>query len=319
MLPQDQIDAGLKSNDVSIWNALGSAHNVTLFLFFAALVLGIIAFSALLKYKGMFDKAGQFLDKGTAGAVALIRIAFGLSLIVSATNHALYGPELPLSSFGLGSIIYLLLIVSGIGLIIGFGTRLFAAVALAIWLYAFVDKGPYLFTYANYLGEAIALILLPSTIWSVDTLINKSKGKEAPTYRYARFSFPVARILFAFSLLYTAITIKFMHTALTLDTVNDFHLTRYFPFDPLFVVLGAACIEVLVALLFLMGFMQRLTTVIFLLVMTLSLLYFKESVWPHYLLIALGVGMLLHKPDTLTIDARFHKNVSENTQKNKRR
>jgi hypothetical protein len=113
---------------------------------------------------------------------------------------------------------------------------------------------------------------------------------------------PVARLLFGFSLLYTAISVKFMDTALSLDVVNQYHLTRFFPFAPLFVVLGAGLIELAVSLLYMAGLLQRFTTVIFLGFMGASLLFFKESVWPHYLLIALAVGIFLHEPDKWAAD-----------------
>ena len=35
--------------------------------------------------------------------------------------------------------------------------------------------------------------------------------------------------------------------------------------------------------------------------------FFKEDVWPHYLLIALAVGIFLHKPDQLTMDKKLIK------------
>ena len=93
-----------------------------------------------------------------------------------------------------------------------------------------------------------------------------------------------------------------MNTALTLDVVNHYHLTQYFPFKPLFIVLGAGLIELIVSLLYITGLLQRFTTVIFLVFMTLSLLFFKESVWPHYLLIALAIGIFMHKPDIWAAD-----------------
>jgi hypothetical protein len=58
-------------------------------------------------------------------------------------------------------------------------------------------------------------------------------------------------------------------------------------------------------LLYMAGLLQRFTTVIFLLFMSLSLMFFKESVWPHYLLIALGIGIFLHKPDMWAADGHL--------------
>lgn len=305
VLTQDKIDAGQNSTEVGIWKALHNAHNIELFIFFAALIAAILALAAYLKYRGTFDAVGAWLDKRSNWAIALIRMAFGASLIVSATNNALYGPELPLHSFAGGAGIKIILLVSGAALLLGVATRLFAIIAGAVWFYALLLKGPYMFTYSNYIGEAIALVFLPLTVLSVDDWLVKAKIMKKRVYAYAEYSFPVARVLFAFSLLYTALTIKFTHTLLTLDVVNDYHLTRYFPFEPLFIVLGAALIEVLVAVTFMLGFLQRFTTIIFLFVMTLSLLFFKESVWPHYLLIALGIGMLVHKPDKFTLDSKL--------------
>ncbi len=305
VLTQDKIDAGQKSTEVGIWKALHNTHNIELFIFFAALICGTLALAAYLKHRGTFDKLGSRLDKGSNWAITLIRIAFGASLIVSATNNALYGPELPLRSFAGGNVIRIILLVAGTALLVGAATRVFAIVAGAVWFYALLLKGPYMFTYSNYIGEAIALVFLPLTALSIDNLLVKAKLLKKRKFAYAEYSFPVARVLFAFSLLYTALTIKFTHTQLTLDVVNDFHLTRYFPFEPLFIVLGAALIEVLVAVAFMAGLLQRFTTVIFLFVMTLSLLFFKESVWPHYLLIALGIGMFIHKPDKFTLDSKL--------------
>jgi uncharacterized membrane protein YphA (DoxX/SURF4 family) len=159
-------------------------------------------------------------------------------------------------------------------------------------------------TYANYLGEAIAIYLLPYQHMSIDFLFTK-KRTQAKRMKFERYSMPIARVLFGFSLLYTALTVKFMDTALSLDVVNHYNLTRFFPFDPLFVVLGAALIELLVSLLIITGFLQRFTSVLFLAVMTLSLIFFKESVWPHYLLIGLGVGVFLHRPDVWSLDTRL--------------
>lgn len=317
VLTQDKIDAGQNSTEVGIWKALHNAHNIQLFIFFGTLIGGVMALAAYIKYRGTFDKLGSSVDKGSGFAIALIRIAFGGSLIVSATNNALYGPELPLHSFAGGAAIRIILLLAGVALVAGVATRVSAIIAGAIWFYALLLKGPYLFTYSNYIGEAIALVFLPLTVLSIDNWLVKAGKIKKPKMAYAEYSFPVARVLFAFSLLYTALTIKFTHTLLTLDVVNDYHLTRYFPFEPLFIVLGAALIEVLVAVAFMLGLLERFTAVIFLFVMTLSLLFFKESVWPHYLLIALGVGMLIHKPDKFTLDSKLFVHKKKTAKKRK--
>ena len=300
VLSPDKIDKGIADHSVNIFNALSSSYNVFLFFVCAGLLALIVLAALYLRSTTPFVRLGKTVDKSSAWALVVIRVAFGASLLFSAANSSLYGPELPLSSFPLAGLLSPVMAIAGIALVLGFKIRLFATLTIILWLLAFASKGFYILTYINYLGEGIALVLLPATKLSIDGLLNKGRSKK---YKYEQYSLPIARIVFAFSLLYTAITIKFATTMLTLDVVRDFELTRYFPFDPLFVVLGAALIEVLVGILFLTGLLQRFTAAIFLFVMTLSLIFFGESVWPHTLIIALGVGLFIHKPDKYTLDS----------------
>jgi uncharacterized membrane protein YphA (DoxX/SURF4 family) len=277
-----------------------------LFICFALLIIGLFTFALYLKFQPAFAKLGKKIDRTTIIAPDIIRLAFGASLLFSASHNALFGPELPLHSLFAGKLIKVCLWVCGTGLIIGLWNRLWAWIMIAIWTLALLLKGPYLLTYSNYLGEAIAVILLPLQKMSVDGLMT-GKAKAKRLMKHARFSMPIARLLFGLSLIYTAISVKFMDTSITLDVVRHYHLTHFFPFDPLFVVLGAALIEVMVSILYLSGLLLRFTSIIFLIVLSLSLMFFRESVWPHYLLIALGVGVFLHKPDDWTADAYLNK------------
>jgi uncharacterized membrane protein YphA (DoxX/SURF4 family) len=300
VLEPEKIKTGLNDHSVHVFDALSTTKNVQLFFLFAGLIALLVLAALYLSYTQTFKRLGKKLDSSSSWALVVIRIAFGMSLILSATNNALYGPELPLSDLYIPEVLRLSLFAFGTALVVGFRTRLFAALSIVLWFFAFLAKGPYILTYINYLGEAVALVMLPRTRFSVDARLGTYKSKK---FALEKYSLPVARMLFAVSLLYTAITIKFTTTILTLDVVRDFELTRYFPFDPLFVVLGAALIEVLVGLLFFFGIMQRFTSALFLIVMTLSVWFFGEAVWPHLLIIALGVGLFMHKPDPWTVDS----------------
>jgi len=302
VLEPHKIKTGLNDHSVHVFDALNSAKNVRLFFIFTGLIALLVLVALWLSYKPFFKKIGKKLDRSSSWALAVIRMAFGASLVLSALNNALYGPELPLADFYTPLLLKSLMLVAGVSLIIGLKTRFFAGLSIALWFFAILVKGPYILTYINYLGEAIALVMLPRTIFSIDEKIGSYASKK---FTFEQYSLPTARILFALSLLYTAITIKFTTTILTLDVVRDFDLTRFFPFDPIFVVLGAALIEVLVGLLFLFGIMQRFTSALFLIVMTLSVWFFGEAVWPHLLIIALGVGLFMHKPDKLTVDSLY--------------
>ncbi|HSX42918.1 MAG TPA: hypothetical protein VLF59_02430 [Candidatus Saccharimonadales bacterium] len=306
VLDAHTIDRDEHNHHVNIWHALNSTHNWVLFSSFAVLIAALFAYALYLRFQPVFQNIGKRIDKTTTIAPDVIRLAFGASLLFSASHDALFGPELPLHGLFADKLIKVCLWVCGTGLIVGLWSRVWSWIVIAIWTLALLLKGPYLLTYSNYLGEAIAVILLPIQKMSVDGQMI-GKAKAAKLMKHAWLSMPIARLLFALSLAYTAISVKFMDTSLTLDVVNHYHLTRFFPFDPLFVVLGAALIEVTVALLYLSGILLRFTSVIFLVVMSLSLMFFKESVWPHYLLIALGIGLFLHKPDDWSVDAYLGK------------
>lgn len=301
VLDDHAIQADQQNHSITVWQALDSTHNVLLFIFCGLLILGIMSVAFYLARTTFFASLGKQLNKATLFTPDIIRIVFGASLLFSVSHGALYGPEIPLHDLAGGHIIQAILWVSGTALVLGIGNRIFAVLSGLVWMWALILKGPYMLTYINYLGEAIAIYLLPYQRMSIDFMLSKSKTR-AKRMKYEHFSMPIARILFGFSLLYTAVSVKFMDTALSLDVVNHYQLTRFFPFDPLFVVLGAALIELLVSVCIISGFMQRYTAFIFLVVMTLSLIFFKESVWPHYLLIGLGVGLFLHKPDMWSAD-----------------
>lgn len=282
--------------------ALASSHNKLLFALFFLLIGGIIGISIFLKSKNFFKRVGGYLDKTTIIAPDLIRIAFGVSLILSASHKAVFGPELPIDSFPFSSLLNGVLILLGVVFIFGIFSRMFASLAILVWLFFFANTGWYALNYINYLGEAIAIFLLPKQTLTIDNVFSSRFGKVSRFTRWEQYSMPATRILFGFSLFYTAISIKFLSPALPLDVVGRYHLTNYFAFDPLFVVLGAGLIEMLIATLYMLGLLQRLNTVFFLIFITLSLLFFKESVWPHYLLIALGIGIFLHRPDKMAAD-----------------
>ena len=301
VLDDKTINTDLHNHSVNIWSALNTTQNWIWFVVFGLCIATLFLLAFYLRYRPFFEAIGKRLDKTMWFVPDIIRIAFGASLIFSAWHGALYGPELPLSSITGGAVLHIFLWVAGTALIIGWQNRIWATLTLVVWAWALLLKGPYLFTYMNFVGEAIAIILLPVQRLSIDYLMT-GKQKAAQLMKYAHYSMPVGRVLFGFSLLYTAISVKFMDTAMTLSVVTHYDLTRFFPFDPLFVVLGAALIELAVALLVMSGFALRFTSFVFLFVMTLSLIFFQESVWPHYLLMAFGIGLLLHTPDRWSID-----------------
>lgn len=308
VLEPDEIKTVLNQPSINPFEALNSAHNIKLFLFFSLFTLIVLGIALFLKSRRFIKKLGKFIDRATVFAPDLIRVAFGASLLLSAANHALFGPELPLEIFPFSEVLRWLLAVVGIGLILGIFTK-FLAYLSALFFFAGVwSEGFYMLTYINYLGEAMAVILFPLQNFSFDKLLFKLRKIKVKRNKYQIYSLPTARLLFGFSLIWTALSIKVFDSALSLEVVERYGLTGYFPFDPLFIVLGAALVECLIGLLYMLGLLQRFNTVFFLIFLALSITFFNEDVWPHYLLIALGVGIFLHKPDKLALDRYIFKN-----------
>lgn len=302
VLTPQQITQDNADRSTNVLNALSSPHNLRLFLGFSLIALLVLGLLLLLKSRPQAQKLGKTIDKATIVAPDIIRIAFGASLVVSALNGAIFGPELPLTNFPLSGMFRIGLLITGVAITLGLFTRIFAWLAILVWLAVLAHVGWYALTYVNYLGEAIAVALLPGQLLTIDSLLARTKNKKTHKLKYEQYSMPITRVLFGFSLLYAAINVKFAAPMLTLDVVNNYHLDSYFPFDPLFIVLGAFLIECLIALLFMAGLLRRANAIFFLVFLVLSLLFFKEAVWPHYILIATGIGIFLHKPDKWALD-----------------
>ena len=100
--------------------------------------------------------------------------------------------------------------------------------------------------------------------FSLDRLLHKLWGGKTRAAWLTKpdLALPATRILFGFALLFTAINIKYVNTAVSLDVVNRYHLTKYFHFDPLMVVFGATMVELAIALLYMLGFMQRINSLV---------------------------------------------------------
>lgn len=298
---------GDKHHHQDFFADLHSAHNVKLLLAYSVATLAVMALLVWLKTKRPLQKLGQMIDKAGRFAPDIIRVVFGLSLILSAKHNALFGPELPLSSFPQGAFIKWALYIFGSLLILGLATRIISILAIVVYVAAFWSRGWYMLTYINYFGEALALVLVPFQAFSVDGLINRFRRLPGK-FTKPNFALPATRIFFGFSLLYAAINIKVLNPSVSLDVVQRYRLTDYFHFDPIMIVFGAAMVEILIAVLYMAGLLQRVNTVVFITFITLSLFYFKESVWPHYMLIGLAIGIFLDKPDRFSLDRRLFKN-----------
>ncbi len=272
----------------------------------AILVLIVLSVSISPLFERVFDPILYRLKKY---APFIARVTFGLSLFASGYYGAFFGPELPLSSLVPASVAPLAgaaLMSIGILIVLGFLTRFLAFLMVCAFAYSVVLFHWYMLTYVNYLGEAILFVLLGSGKWSLDRAFSFMWNIEGVFIRWARgmerYSFLILRILFGTALFFASFYAKFIHSNLALDTVNDYHLTNYFPFTPLFLVLGAFIIEALLGFCFAAGFEVRFAAIFFTTFITLSLLFFGESVWPHLILFGVAGSLFCHGYDKYTLE-----------------
>ncbi len=249
------------------------------------------------------------LDRIKKFAPHIAQVTLGLALFASGYYHAIFGVELPLqATFGLfqGFMAYLLMAL-GIMLTFGILPRIAALVTSIIFFVLVSRFGIYMLNYLTYLGEAITILFFGGAhTWFRDS----KKVSEALTRVIAnslhKYKFLVMRIFFGISLIYASMYAKFFHGELALEVVSKYHLTNYFHFDPVFLVLGAMLIEVLIGLFFLIGFEIRFTSLFFLTFLTMSLMFFGESVWPHIILIGTALAMFAHGYDKYTVSLKLN-------------
>ncbi len=274
------------------------------------LVVGIFLLSISRKLEEWLDPV---LMKIKRFAPIIARFTLGFSLIAAAYYKALFGPEIPLGTLvgGHAVILQVVLYIIGILLLLGLFVRESAVLALIIFLIAvYVDK-TYMLTYVNYLGEIVANLILGGGLWSLDRYFAKptvaTDERKSFRDRMEPYAFPVLRVLFGISAIYASWYAKLFHSELALDTVNQYHLTNYFHFPALFVVLGALIVETLIGVFFVLGVEIRFTALFFLIFLTLSLSFFGEVVWPHIVLIGVNLAFIFHGYDKYSLEGRFFK------------
>lgn len=253
-----------------------------------------------------------FLSYLKRWAHPLVRITVGACLISFGLAGELYGTEISFGSlFGALSLTMQgLFILGGAATIAGIYVRTAAVFSIAVYAYAASVLGWYVLTYTNHLGASLLLLVLGAGSWSLENLLHRghlSHSMRSYLQPFVPLAFPAMRMLFGFGLMFASLYAKFFHSQLALDVVNQYHLTTYFPFDPLFIVLGALIIEFLAGLMMFLGVEIRWTGLFLIFWLTLSLLYFQEAVWPHIILFGLGIAVFFHGYDRYSLEGRLFK------------
>jgi len=302
VLTQKQLDEGFAASGINVLSALDNPENLKIAFFVG---LGIIALG-IFYFFFQYSKIGKKLDKlllamDPVGHVFL-RIALAASLIMSARLYSYMGPEIPAVSLRLGSFFIPAMYVIGVLILFGVFTRVASLAGLLILIAATLVYGEYIITYLNYYGEYIALIVFGSYVLSFD---NKLFGISKLLKRYKDVELLIIRVTYGISVLYPAITIKFLHPKIIVDIANQYHLSEVkwlFPQDPLLISLGTGMAQVLVGLMIIVGFETRLASFVTFFLYFLSVIYFKEAVWPHYVLLALAAYLVFNNGGKYGLD-----------------
>lgn len=275
-----------------LWGGIGTVFLLGLFFISIARPLERALDPVLLRLKNYAPHVAQ--------------VTIGLALIASGYYGAIFGVELPLSaSFGgAAHFVSIILMIAGVMFVVGFFPRIAALVTVALFVVLVAKYHVYMLNYATYLGEAFTIALFGGAHTVTHARIPRALTKmiEGPIHDY---KFLILRVLFGISLIYASLYAKFFHGALALETVSKYNLTHIFPFDPVFLVLGAMLIEILLGVCFMIGFEIRFASLFFLVFLIMSLTFFGESVWPHLILIGTALAMFLHGYDRYTLSMRL--------------
>lgn len=310
VLSKDEIAAGLMANSPNPFGAFfGNESQFYIWAFISFVVVSTIFAATAFR---LFERStAPFFHYIKRFAIGFVRLGVGACLLFFSYNSALFGPEYPFSMLfgnGIGSDLAMYVtFAAGIAILAGLYTRYVALGLIALWLYAAAVVGITILDYADYLGAFILLYILGAGMWSLDHMFGLRTSRLVRAPGLQPLAFPIMRMSLGFGAMFAAVYAKYIHSALALDVVMTYNLTDYFPFDPLFVVLGALIIEFLAAAMLFFGIAIRWTGVFFIFWLTLSQLYFAEAVWPHLILFCLGLALFCHGYDRYSLEGMYFK------------
>ena len=284
------------------FGALRNAEDIAIVLKITGAICALIITNFLFRLSPLGAALHRTIERLAPLGPIFVRLAVAGALFFGATSDAFLGPELPLSQLPFALALRILLYLASILILLGFYTEIGAIIGLLAFAIATISFGDYTVTYLNYFGEFIVLALFGMRYLSFDKLLfGPLKGWRA---HWEVYETTVVRIAYGIALIYAGLNVKILHPDLSLRVVNDWNLTQFhwlFPHDPVLLVLGAGLAEIVIGIFLLIGFEVRMTVLISLFYITLSLLYFGEAVWPHLLLYGISLSLLV-QPEILTLD-----------------
>lgn len=290
-------------------DALKDPNNILIAVQIFAGVSLMLVLSFFFRRSKLGKKLNDKIETLSPIGLLFVRAALAISLFFSAYSYDFLGPELKMSFLPFAPLIQAALYLISFMIAVGFLTELAAGAALIIFFIGFFTFGGYVFTYLNYLGSILVLLLFGMRKWSVDGYLF---GPLKRFKDFRKYGTTIVRICYGLALVYAAVTVKFLHPELVVDIVKTWNLTQFgwlFPSDPLLIAFGAGLAETAIGLFIIFGFELRLTVLVSLFYITLSLFFFRELVWPHLMLYGISFNLLV-QPEIFTLDHFFEKKLS---------
>ncbi len=302
VLPNNTFWDGIKQPlSAHAFDALKNIDNIHTTLIIVLSVFTLLGINFLFRRSKVGKRVHTFLERRQNFGPHFIRLAISIAFMFSALSNSFLGPELHGSLFPYPYIVQVIFFCISIMIAFGFLTEIAACAGIILYVWSIFVYGQYVFTYLNYLGELIVLLLFGMRVFSLDRYIF---GPLRRFQSFEKYETVIVRVMYGLALIYAGITVKLLHPDLSVTVVNTWNLTKFhwlFPSDPLLVTLGAGIVECVMGLFIIFGFEMRLTVLISLFYITLSLLYFRELVWPHLLLYGISFNLIV-QPEFFTID-----------------
>lgn len=278
----------------------------TSYIQISAIITICVAVAYILVILWSATPISAFLDKVIKKANVIgpliIRLAISASFFYAAQANSVLGPELSLEHLPGGIFIRFVLFVISIMIFFGIFVELAALFGLIIFIYITNFYGLYMITYANYFGELLVLLLFGSKLLSFDRYFFGKKLWFKKLEKFRELETPIVRVLYGIALIYAGWTIKFQHQELSIMVYNQYHLKDFFHASASFIAAGAGLSEIAIGVFILFGFVMRFTVFISLFFITLSLVYFREMLWPHFMLYGISFSLLINSADKFTVD-----------------
>lgn len=305
VLPADEFHAGLKVFSHHPFAPLLDPAHFKLTLIITVCVVAAYFLNFLWAGTRPAAAIDRFLKKASPVGPLIIRLTVGFSFFYSALSAASLGPELQLSYMHAAHFIQYVEFVIALMFIFGIFTEIAALIGAVIFIYLIFFFHGYMITYTNYFGEFLALIFFGSRFLSFDLLAFGKTPLLRKMEKFKDFEVPLVRILYGVALIYAGYTIKFAHQELTVAVYNQYHLENFFHNSAAFIAAGAGLSELAIGFFILIGFATRLTVLISLVFITLSLAYFHELLWPHFLLYGISISLIINSAGRCSVDSVF--------------